>query len=120
MDERILCYDGLMLDMQAHTCLLDGTALPLTPTQYEIVRVLLEHKGELVTSRDLFRQVWKTKRYSTFEKNTLSAHIVALRKRLGDNYGHPRFIATVHSKGYRLGVSTEDIGSQHTEGNHES
>ena len=80
-------------------------------------QVLLESKGRLVTSGDLFRQVWDTKRYCTSEKNNLSAHIKCLRKRLGDSYGHPRFIVTVHGKGYRLGASPTDTENEHTEEN---
>lgn len=103
MNENTLSYGGLELDLIAHCCLLDGEPISLTPTQYEIVKVLLENEGKLVASRDLFRQVWKTRRYSISEKNTLSAHIRCLRKRLGDDYNNPRFIITVHGKGYRLG-----------------
>lgn len=112
-NEHILSYDGLVLDLLAHSCRLDGETIPLTPTQYEIVKVLLQSKGELVTSGDLFRQVWNTKRYCISEKSNLTAHIKCLRKRLGDDAAHPRFISTVHGRGYRLGTDPAPI--THTE-----
>lgn len=103
-EQTFLACGGLVVDLQAHECLLDGKVIPLTPTQYEIVRVLLENAGHTVPARDLFCRVWNTKRYSKSEKINLTSHIRCLRKRLGDDAACPRFITTVHGHGYRLGA----------------
>src|SRR5690606_26809593 len=62
--EPVLTQSGLVLNTQTHTCTLNGEPLALTPTEFSILRILLENKGKVVSSEDLFHAIWKDEYYS--------------------------------------------------------
>lgn len=57
--EGILSHEGLMLNIHTHECTLNGEVLTLTPTEFSILRILLERKGLAVSAEELFYGVWK-------------------------------------------------------------
>ena len=59
----ILTYKKLMLDTQTYECELNGAPISLTPTEFSILRILLERQGTVVTLEDLFHLVWKDEYY---------------------------------------------------------
>ena len=72
----------------------------MSPREYEILRYLLERKGEVVTRDDLLNQVWG---YETFPyTRTIDAHIAALRKKIEERPEEPEMIITIHGKGYKF------------------
>lgn len=77
-----------------------GEAVKLSPREFEILRYLLERKGEVVTRDDLLNQVWG---YDSFPyTRTIDAHIAMLRKKIEANPEKPEMIITVHGKGYKF------------------
>ncbi len=77
----------------------DGEAVAITPKAADVLLVLLEHQGRLLTKEDLIRHVWP----STFvEEGNLTFHVHLLRQVLKDSTAHPRYIATVPRRGYRF------------------
>jgi len=74
--------------------------LKLSPREFEILRYLLERKGEVVTRDDLLNQVWG---YDSFPyTRTIDAHIATLRKKIEDRPEEPEMIITIHGKGYKF------------------
>ena len=62
--EDNLVYGSLTMNIKAHTCFLGETPLVLTPTEFSILRILLENTGNVVSSEDLFRKIWQDEYYS--------------------------------------------------------
>ena len=73
-----------------------------TPTEWQIVELLVRAQGKLVSQPQLLREVWG---YAAgTESRTVETHLAALRERLGDDPQAPRYIVTVRRAGYRLGT----------------
>lgn len=97
----LLTFDKLQLNTQTYECLLDGENVPLTPTEFSILRILLEHKGTVVTVEDLFCSVWKDEYYSK-NSSTITVHIRHLREKLKDTAEKPKYIKTIWGVGYKI------------------
>ena len=78
----------------------DGEAVHLTPTEWEIVDVLVRYPGRLVTQRQLLQEVWGPQ-YER-ETNYLRVHLAAIRKKLEPEPSRPRYFVTEPGIGYRF------------------
>lgn len=92
---------GLVLNISAHTCLLNDTPLSLTPTEFKILQALCEKKGLAVTSEELFKYVWSDEYYDK-NSNTITVHVRHLREKMGDAIDEPRYIKTIWGVGYKI------------------
>ena len=99
--DEIMEHAGLVLNAKTHECLLDEQPLTLTPTEFSLLRILLENKGNVVSAEELFHQIWKDE-YYTKNNNTITVHIRHLREKLRDSVEHPRFIKTIWGVGYKI------------------
>jgi two-component system alkaline phosphatase synthesis response regulator PhoP len=76
------------------------TPLDLSPREFDILRYLIEHRGEVVTRDQLLDAVWG---YDNFPfTRTVDMHIAKLRKKVENTPGDPRYIITVHRVGYKF------------------
>jgi DNA-binding response OmpR family regulator len=92
----------LVLDQAGHRATLDGRDLDLTPTEFELLAILLQNPGRAFTRLELLDRV-QGDAYEGYER-TIDAHIKNVRAKLGDDPRHPRFIQTVFGIGYKLGA----------------
>lgn len=92
----------LEMDVPAHQCALGGRALNLTPTEFAILRALLERKGEVVSPRELFRAMWGDEAYYAGGSSAITVHIRHLREKLGEGGEAPNYIKTVWGCGYKI------------------
>ncbi|NLZ88940.1 MAG: response regulator transcription factor [Clostridiales bacterium] len=92
---------GLVLEPDNRALYVDGESVALTQQEYELMLYLARHAGNLVTRKELLREVWGFEA-DTEASRTVDYHIRSLRKKLGDDAANPRFIETVHGSGYRL------------------
>ncbi len=103
-DEKNIIHAGhLRLDLKHRQVRLGSKKVRLTPRLSHILRILMEHPGEVVKREHLFREVWNTKYIG--DTRTLDVHISWLRKALEENPREPRYIKTIRRVGYRLDVS---------------
>ena len=100
-EDNLVC-GSLTMNIKAHTCFLGETPLVLTPTEFSILRILLENTGNVVSSEDLFHKIWQDEYYSK-SNNTITVHIRHLREKMGDSMDKPRFIKTIWGVGYKIG-----------------
>ena len=98
--DTVTCGE-LTMNIKAHTCFLDEKPLVLTPTEFSILRILLENAGNVVSSEELFHKIWQDEYYSK-SNNTITVHIRHLREKLGDSMDNPRFIKTIWGVGYKI------------------
>ena len=100
-EERVIAFSGLVLNMDTHECTLNEKKLSLTPTEFSILRVLCSNRGRVVSSEELFHEVWGEK-YFTNSNNTVMVHIRHMREKMNDNAEHPKYIKTVWGVGYKI------------------
>ncbi len=93
-------FRGLRISRDSHRCTLFDRELNLTPLEFEILWVLCENRGRVVSSEELFEKVWGEKYLDS--NNTVMSHIARLREKLGEPAKKPRFIKTVWGVGYTV------------------
>lgn len=99
--EKILKHAGLVMNLKTYECRLNGENLALTPTEFSILRILLENRGSVVRSEELFHGVWQEEYYSK-SNNTITVHIRHLREKMKDTGESPIYIKTVWGVGYKI------------------
>jgi DNA-binding response OmpR family regulator len=107
---RFLRADGLVVDLWARECDLDGVRLHLSPTEYSLLTFLMGHPEQAIPSQVIVRRVWGW--LPSDGKNTLRIFVNRLRRKLGDDHRAPRYIASVRGTGYRFVHSVAEIGDQ--------
>lgn len=94
-----LYFERFQLDTQDARLLRDGQVLPLTPKSFDVLAFLCRHPGSLISKETLLDAVWQRRVVSD---GVLKNTIQELRRALGDDPRAPRFIETVHRRGYRF------------------
>ena len=106
--QKEITFGRFRLDL-TNECLWRGTrSISLRPKAYAVLRLLVEHPGQLVNKQQVFDAVWP----GTFVGDeVLKDNIRQLREALGDDAGSPTYIETAHRRGYRfIGKISEQIG----------
>lgn len=99
-ESTVIDIRGLTINKDNHECSLFGRELALTPIEFSILWYLCERKGKVVSSEELFENVWKEKFLDN--NNTVMAHIGRLREKMQENPKNPKFIKTVWGVGYKI------------------
>jgi two-component system KDP operon response regulator KdpE len=92
--------DGLMVDLSRRNVLANGQPASLTPTEYDILRVLVQHAGKVLTHQQLAHAVWGTS-YEA-DAHLLRVNISNLRRKIEADPNRPRLVLTEPGVGYRL------------------
>jgi two-component system KDP operon response regulator KdpE len=95
-----LTFDNLTLDLINRRVLLNGQPLHLTPTEYELLRVLAGHAGQLLTHREILTHVWGPE--SATDTQYLHVFVSQLRRKLERGADAPRHIITEPGVGYQF------------------
>jgi two-component system KDP operon response regulator KdpE len=98
-DEPMVLLDDLEINLAARVVYRRGHEVHLTPIEFKLLRVLLQHRGRLLTHNALLRAVWGSAHEE--DRQTLRAHIANLRRKLKLDEG-TSLIGTHHGVGYRL------------------
>jgi DNA-binding response OmpR family regulator len=91
---------GLEIDAGAREARLDGHMLDLSPKEFDLLRVLAENGGHVVSKRELMAEVWREP-YGGSDR-TIDVHLSWLRSKLGESANEPRYLQTVHGVGVKL------------------
>lgn len=100
-EENIIVHSGLVMNIKAHECTLNEKPLSLTPTEFEILKILCQRKGNVISSEELFHLIWGDE-YYTKNNNTITVHIRRLREKMGESFEEPKYIKTVWGVGYKI------------------
>lgn len=100
-DGIIIIHSGLVMNTKTHECTLNEQPLQLTKTEFSILNILLNSKGKVVSSEELFHEIWKDEYYSK-ANNTITVHIRHLREKMNDSFENPKYIKTVWGVGYKI------------------
>ncbi len=101
-DHSIFQSGSLKVDLAGHQVFLAGKNVSLTPTEYQILRVLVWQNGKVVTQRQLLREVWGDA-YSD-EFHLLRVNISNLRRKLEPEPAKPKYLLTETGVGYRINI----------------
>lgn len=91
---------GLSISKNSHRALLNNKELSLTPIEFDILWYLCKHKGNVVSSEELFEAVWKEKYIDS--NNTVMTHIARLREKMHEPARKPKYVKTVWGVGYTI------------------
>lgn len=91
---------AIEIDPEAREASLDGVRLELSPKEFDLLRVLAESSGRVVSKRELMAEVWREP-YGGSER-TIDVHLSWLRSKLGESAQEPRYLHTVHGVGVKL------------------
>lgn len=100
MKKETLCIGGIELDDRTKEVTLDGESVSLTRTEYDILKLLMEHPGEVFSPNRIYEAVWKDNPYGT--ENTVAVHIRHLREKVEYNPAEPRYLKVVWGRGYKM------------------
>jgi two-component system KDP operon response regulator KdpE len=101
-DEPILHVDQLQMDLSRRIVMVNGNEVALTPTEYDILRLLMQNAGKVMTHHHLLRQVWGTAYES--EMHILRVNISNLRRKIEPDPSRPHYLLTEPGVGYRIRV----------------
>lgn len=99
-EREALSIGGIELDDRTKEVLLDGEKVALTPTEYDILKLLMENPGKVYSPKQIYSAVWHDNPYGT--ENTVAVHIRHLREKLEYNPAEPRYLKAVWGRGYKL------------------
>jgi two-component system, OmpR family, KDP operon response regulator KdpE len=100
-DEPVVTTDHFTVDLAAKRVIRgEGGDVRLTPTEWQLLEVLVRNRGRLVTQRQLLQEVWGPA-YET-ESNYLRVYIAQLRRKLEPEASRPRYFLTESGMGYRF------------------
>ena len=91
---------GIEIDDKAKEVTLDGEKINLTRTEYDILKLLMDHPGQVFSPNQIYEEVWKDNPYGT--ENTVAVHIRHLREKIEYNPQEPRFLKVVWGRGYKM------------------
>jgi two-component system, OmpR family, KDP operon response regulator KdpE len=98
--DPVLEVGELVIDLDKRLVTVGGRRVPLTPNEFELLRVLAQNEGKLMTHPAILREVWGPA-YGT-ESHYLHVYVSQLRRKLEDDPARPRYLLTEPGAGYRL------------------
>jgi two-component system KDP operon response regulator KdpE len=98
--EPVLEVGELVIDLDKRLVAVGGRRVQLTPNEFELLRVLAQNEGKLMTHPTILREVWGPA-YGT-ESHYLHVYVSQLRRKLEDDPSRPRYLLTEPGAGYRL------------------
>jgi len=100
-------HDGLVIDRAAHRVTVSGTAVDLTPKEFDLLAFLAATPDQVFTREELLEHVWgSTQEWQ--DPATVTEHVRRLRLKLEPDAGKPRWLHTVRGIGYRFSVEVDD------------
>ena len=98
--ENLLAVGGLVLNDRTKSVTVDGDPVPLTPTEYAILHLLMESPGKVFSTKALYESVWQETAIGN--EGSVAVHIRHLRKKIEINPSEPRYLTVVWGQGYKI------------------
>lgn len=91
----------LEMDDSAKLVLVKGNRVNLTPTEYKILRLLMEQPGKVLSNKEIYEAIWKMAPIGA--DNTIAVHVRHIREKIEENPQEPRYLQVVWGQGYKVG-----------------
>jgi DNA-binding winged helix-turn-helix (wHTH) protein/TolB-like protein/Flp pilus assembly protein TadD len=99
-------FDDVLVDGNRLRIEKDGQPHKITPRAFDVLVYLIEHRDRIVEKQELFEQIWKE---SFVTDNALTRTVKEIRQVIGDDADAPRYIETLHKRGYRFIAEVRNI-----------
>jgi two-component system alkaline phosphatase synthesis response regulator PhoP len=99
-DVSKLKFGNVEVDFEKHDATRGGRRIEMTGKEFDVLRLLARHRGEIVTRDKLLNEVWGYESYPT--TRTVDNHILRLRQKLEEEPGNPRYILSIYGEGYKF------------------
>ena len=99
-DKSLIVSGGITIDDKAKDVFIDGEKIFLTPTEYDILKLMMTRHGEGISPAEIYRSVWNAPAIGT--ESTVAVHIRHLREKIEINPAEPRYIKVVWGQGYKF------------------
>ena len=95
-----VAIDGITLDDRTKAVTVDGQEVALTPTEYAILKLLMENPGKVYSTKALYEAVWREAALGS--EGAVAVHIRHLREKIEINPSEPRYLKVVWGQGYKM------------------
>ena len=99
-NDEILTIGSISINDASKTVQTDGETVNLTPTEYEILKLLMKNKGRVMSQKEIYESVRNEMAFGA--ENTIAVHIRHLREKIEINPSEPRYIKVVWAHGYKF------------------
>ena len=99
-DSSVLELGNISVDDKCKKVEVDGEEVYLTPTEYDILRLLMKNPDQVFSPREIYQRVWEDEPYGA--ESTVAVHIRHLREKVEINPAEPRYIKAVWGQGYKF------------------
>lgn len=99
-DSSVLELGNISVDDKCKKVEVDGEEVYLTPTEYDILRLLMKKPDQVFSPREIYQRVWEDEPYGA--ESTVAVHIRHLREKVEINPAEPRYIKAVWGQGYKF------------------
>ena len=96
----IITIGAITMDDKSKTVTVDGEQVSLTPIEYEILKLLMEHPDKVFSTRVIYEKVWQENPIGS--ENAVAVHIRHLREKIEINPSEPRYLKVVWGRGYKM------------------
>ncbi len=97
---NLLQIGGIELNDVRKQVMVDGEEISLTPTEYDILKLLMQNPGKVFAPKEIYERVWKDLPYGS--ESTVAVHIRHLREKIEINPAEPRYLKVVWGQGYKF------------------
>ncbi|MGN0539946.1 MAG: response regulator transcription factor [Candidatus Fimenecus sp.] len=100
LPEKAIVIGSIELDDSSKKVTVDGERISFTPTEYEILRLLMQNPDKVFSPKEIYQKVWKDDPYGA--ESTVAVHIRHLREKIEINPAEPRYLKVVWGQGYKI------------------
>lgn len=93
-------YGNIAIDAEEKSASVDGERVSLTPTEFEILKLLIQNPGVIFSPKEIYRRIWKDDPYGA--EGTVAVHIRHLREKIEIVPAEPRYLKAVWGQGYKI------------------
>ncbi len=99
-EQSSIVIGNIELNDNAKRVTVDGEEISLTPTEFQILKLLMQNKGTVMSPKEIYRRVWNDAAYGA--EGTVAVHIRHLREKIEINPAEPRYLKVVWAHGYKM------------------
>ena len=99
-EDDVIVIGSIELNDSAKKVTVDGETVNLTPTEYEILKLLMRNAGSVMSPKEIYRRVWNDTAFAA--EGTVAVHIRHLREKIEINPAEPRYLKVVWARGYKM------------------
>ena len=100
VEAGVITAGGIELKDKSKEVCVDGEPVSLTPTEYDILKLLMKHPGKVFSPHDIYREVWDENPMGS--ESSVAVHIRHLREKIEIDPGNPRYIKVIWGRGYKM------------------